>query len=232
MAKPCYFQGCENRGTTKEHIPPRAFFPAHKRNQLLTVPSCAAHNGDKSGDDQYALAHICINASPASDSREIFMNRIARQLDFNNEALRLMLRKDAIDLENGVVAYAVDSARLDHFFTALSCGIVYNVCGAQLPSNYGIGHVYHNFHDESQSPEEAMLHTGLLEFYGDDREEDLLKVLDFGQAKTLNETIYSARIFGFPNFGSSITIVHRFFGTFRVTSMLTNRVAATDRTNV
>jgi len=80
------------------------------------------------------------------------MSRIARQLDFNQEALRVVLRKDAIDLENGVVAYAVDLARLDRFFTALSCGIVYNACTKQLPDNYGIAHVYHNFHDEAQSP--------------------------------------------------------------------------------
>jgi|GEM_PF-2755156 len=71
-----------------------------------------------------------------------------------------------------------------------------------------------------------MLHAGLLEFYGDDREEGVLDVLNFGQVKTLNETIYSARIFGLPDFRSSITVVHRFFGAFRVTSMLTNRVAA------
>jgi len=153
------------------------------------------------------------------------MSRIAPQLGFNREALRATLRKDAIDLENGAVAYAVDQARLDRFFTALSCGIVYNACAKQLPSNYGVGHVYHNLHTEGLSTEEAMLHAELLDFYRDDREEDLLGVLNFGQAETLNETVYSARIFGLPDFRSSITVVHRFFGTFRVTSMLTNRMA-------
>jgi len=61
-----------------------------------------------------------------------------------------------------------------------------------------------------------MLQAGLLDFYSDKREKDLLGVLNFGQAETLNETIYSARIFGFPDFGSSITVVHRVLGTFRV----------------
>ena len=48
-----------------------------------------------------------------------------------------------------------------------------------------------------------------------------MAVLDFGGVKALNTTIYSAKIFGIPDFKSSITGVYNFFGVFRVTSMLT-----------
>jgi hypothetical protein len=40
----CYYQGCSQRGHTKEHIPPGSFFPKDQRNQLLTVTSCELHN--------------------------------------------------------------------------------------------------------------------------------------------------------------------------------------------
>ena len=86
---PCYYRGCTQAGTTKEHIPPRAFFPTNLRNQLLTVKSCPKHNNDKSGDDTYVLAHICLNASPNVEARSVFLERVKPQLAFNGDALYL-----------------------------------------------------------------------------------------------------------------------------------------------
>jgi hypothetical protein len=44
--------------------------------------------------------------------------------------------------------------------------------------------------------------------------------MQFGEPNTKNERIYTVTVFGIPGFKSSITIVHEFFGTFKVTSML------------
>jgi hypothetical protein len=52
----CYYQLCTRNPDTKEHIPPKSFFPIDQRNQLLTVPSCEEHNNEKSSDDTYVLA--------------------------------------------------------------------------------------------------------------------------------------------------------------------------------
>jgi hypothetical protein len=49
-----------------------------------------------------------------------------------------------------------------------------------------------------------------------------MDILEFGDPDTKNENIYKVTIFGLPEFKSSITIVHEFFGKFKVTSMLTN----------
>jgi hypothetical protein len=56
----CY--ACDARATTREHVPPRGVFPKWKdslgkdlRRALITVPSCAQHNTDKSPDDEYFL---------------------------------------------------------------------------------------------------------------------------------------------------------------------------------
>src|ERR1700733_5939004 len=76
----CYYQGCLERATTMEHIPPASFFPKDQRNQLLTVPSCERHNNKKSTEDVYILAHICMNSSPSNRSREIFTKSIVPQL--------------------------------------------------------------------------------------------------------------------------------------------------------
>jgi hypothetical protein len=52
---------CDEPATTKEHVPPKCFFPEQKdtpkgldyRRNLITVPSCDEHNCKKSGDDEY-----------------------------------------------------------------------------------------------------------------------------------------------------------------------------------
>ncbi|KAB0675087.1 hypothetical protein F3X87_19200 [Aeromonas caviae] len=217
----CYFQGCTETGITREHIPPRSFFPDGEKDQLLTVKSCEKHNNAKSKDDLYVLAQICMNASPSNRAREVFMNKVAPQLEFNNGALRKKLAEGAVPLDNGAVKYKVDVERLDDFFTALSCGIIYKSCGSSLPANYKISHIYHNFRSEADS-ETREIENAINTYYSGKP----MDIMEFGDPDTKNERIYTVTIFGIPKFQSSITIVHRFFGVFKVTSMLTRVVAA------
>jgi hypothetical protein len=216
----CYFQGCSQRGQTREHIPPKSFFPKDQRNQLLTVASCELHNNAKSSDDIYVLAHICMNASPSNKSREIFMQSVVPQLEYNGEALRKTLVTGAVPQHSGAVGYKVDKARFDRFFSALSYGIVYKACGGSLPAQYRTGHVYHNFKDKAASPKEEALEKAILDSYSGEP----MAFMNFGRVNALNTTVYSVKVFGIPGFKSSITIVHDFFGVFRVTSMLTRYI--------
>jgi hypothetical protein len=158
----CYYQGCSRPGTNKEHIPPKSFFPKDQRNQLLTVRSCGLHNNEKSSDDIYVLAQILMNASPSNRSREVWKQSVLPQLDYSGEALRKTLASGAIPLPSGAVRYKVDTARVDGFFNALSCGIVFKACGERLPVQYSIEHVYHNFCDPEETPEEKELKNHLL----------------------------------------------------------------------
>lgn len=212
----CYFHGCAEKGRTKEHIPPKAFFPNDQREQLITVRSCKGHNTDKSGDDLYALAQICLNSSPRNRAREIFMKCIAPQLGYNEDAFRRLLIRDSEPLEDGAVKYRVDVHRLDRFFDALSCGLIFHVAKDQLPESYSMRNIYHNLIDESLSPEEEQLIASMEQFY----ESETPDILQFGEAQLQNEDIYIAQIFGIAGFQSSITIIHLFYGHFKVTSML------------
>lgn len=215
---PCYYKGCNQNGTTKEHIPPKSFFPKDQRDQLLTVPSCELHNNAKSSDDVYVLAQICMNASPSNRSREIFIGSVVPQLGHNGEALRKLLLKDAVSLQNGAVRYKVKVERFDRFFTALSCGIIYKAFKKSLPDNFDINHIYHDFEDSNESIEMKELKQMMLQLCANKS----MGNMNFGRVDALNKTIYSVKAFGTPNFESSITVAHVFFGIFRVTSMLTN----------
>lgn len=215
----CYFQGCNEDGETKEHIPPRSFFPEGEKVQLLTVRSCKKHNNAKSVNDIYVLAHICMNASPNNRAREVFVNKVAPQLSYNNDALRKLLLNGAVQSVCGAVKYQVDHSRFDDFFTALSCGIVFKSCGSSLPVNYRHSHIYHNFLSDADDKLHALQDT-IGEFYSGEP----MGILEFGDPETKNERIYTVTIFGVPGFKSSVTLVHNFFGVFKVTSMLTNLV--------
>src|ERR1044071_5520468 len=57
--KKCYM--CDEPGSTKEHVPPRYFFPPGYRTQLATVPSCPVHNNANSLDVEYVCNVIALH---------------------------------------------------------------------------------------------------------------------------------------------------------------------------
>src|SRR5215472_11658377 len=181
----CYYQGCPRSGTTKEHIPPKSFFPKDQRNQLLTVKWCELHNIKKSSDDIYVLAQICMNASPSNRSREVWKQSVLPQLGYSGEALRKTLANNAIPLPSAAVMYKVDTARFDGFFNALSYGVVFKACGERLPAQYSIGHVYHSFRDPGETPEEKEFKKSLLSSYSGEP----MAVLEFGRVHALNTSV-------------------------------------------
>ncbi|MCZ2442845.1 MAG: hypothetical protein LC101_03605 [Flavobacteriales bacterium] len=59
----CYM--CDLEKTSLEHVPPKCIFPESKdtngidfRKNLITVPSCVAHNTRKSGDDEFLMISL------------------------------------------------------------------------------------------------------------------------------------------------------------------------------
>ena len=86
----CYC--CEEIATTKDHIPPKCFFPEKKylssespnyRSQLITVPACSAHNNSRSKDDEYTAAMIVMNSK----------SNLALAM-FKSKWLRILLRRE------------------------------------------------------------------------------------------------------------------------------------------
>jgi hypothetical protein len=94
-----------------------------------------------------------------------------------------------------------------------------------LPAGYTTGHVYHNFKHENETSEEKVVEALVSSFYTGKP----MAALDFGRVNALNTTVYSVKLFGIPGFKSSITVVHDFFGVFRVTSMLSKQMVPVRR---
>ena len=70
MPDACYM--CDKPGTTKEHVPPKSFFPQGRRTNIWTVPSCPEHNIDNSRDVEYVRNAICIHYGTNTAAKEVF----------------------------------------------------------------------------------------------------------------------------------------------------------------
>lgn len=115
----CYL--CDEPAVGVEHVPPRCLFPKAKdlpagvdlRKNLITVPSCEAHNSEKSRDDVYFQNVItgcdCIN----NVGREHYRRQIRRQHKHSTSVIaRFAQRALTID---GRFGHKIEIERLDNF---------------------------------------------------------------------------------------------------------------------
>ena len=84
MARPktvetCY--ACDEPATTKEHVPPKSFFPEAHRDNLITVPSCALHNNANSLDVEYARNIISTSHGVNGVGQRHFIDKAMRSFD-------------------------------------------------------------------------------------------------------------------------------------------------------
>jgi hypothetical protein len=141
---------CDQPATTREHSPPRCFFPNKGAGlQLATVASCDSHNGKKSGDDIYVLAQICMNAARSGNlAQNIFLRSVAPQV-VEKEKFKTLLTAGSRAAGDGAVAYRVNLGRIDSFFDHLSAAMYW----AKFKESYAYAmrpmrHEYLNFISE------------------------------------------------------------------------------------
>lgn len=217
----CY--RCSALATTKEHFPPRCFFPKGSglNLQLRTVPSCKEHNNDKSNDDQYLLAHICMNASKGpSLPRDIFLRSISPQLE-RSVKFTSSLAEDAEHFSDGTSKYGVDVARFDNFFDHLSWAIYFDRYGQPFDeSNHSINHTYPTLHTDD--PEELKARSFLSGMIGE-FQKNYAKIISHFEAAKADASVYSNQIIAPIGSNGSITIIHTFYGLFEAVSMLSRK---------
>ena len=141
----CYM--CDAQPTSVEHVPPKCLFPAQKdlppgvvlRHQLITVPSCDAHNGAKSKDDLY-LQYALVFAIPTNViGRNHFAAAVRRRIDERPALATAMMENPqpvvAVDKATGIaertVAVDIDRARLDGVLEHVGRGLHFHHFGTQ-----------------------------------------------------------------------------------------------------
>lgn len=124
----CYM--CEAEETSVEHAPPKCLFPERKdvpdgtdyRINLITVPSCDAHNSLKSRDDEYLLQALAGSYTSSQVGLTQFITKVSRAFDRNpskassfiNRSEPVLLKRNAADEWEQGAEVIVEAERLDH----------------------------------------------------------------------------------------------------------------------
>jgi hypothetical protein len=216
--KVCYY--CGEPATTREHAPPKCFFPPKANLQLKTVPSCEKHNNTKSGDDQYLLTHICMNAGAGDNlPKKIFLNSVVPQLEFS-EKFRRMIAHGSQALPGGAVRYKVDLKRFDAFFDGLCHALYFDRYARRIdPANHGLSHIYLSLpSDDAAEVARRDFLNNFLKFFFETSE----WMITHYEAAKQADVVYQNKIIDPSRAGlGSVTIAHTFYGIFNVVSLLT-----------
>lgn len=151
MADVCYF--CDAPATTKEHVPPACLFPERKdssdgvdyRKNLITVPSCDAHNSQKTKDDEYLLLILVHGYLNNKAGRDHFNSKVVRALSRRPAMLVALYGTQTPVTVDGELTVSVDIDRV-RFNNALE-----RVCQGLCVNQYG-----------KRWPKEIEIHTPLL----------------------------------------------------------------------
>ncbi|NTV05452.1 MAG: hypothetical protein HGA59_02955 [Chlorobiaceae bacterium] len=139
---------CNEEGTTKEHVPPKCLFPEAKdvegdknyKINLITVPSCEAHNTAKSKDDVYLLFFLAANIVSNDVSKQHFSTKIIRAVQRAPHVFAEFAKKNTpvmLKGEDGKVihtaAIEIDRDRFESAITHIAHGIYYHKYNSSFP---------------------------------------------------------------------------------------------------
>jgi hypothetical protein len=123
----CYLCGNSNP-TTRDHVPPKGFFPEPRPSNLITVPCCAPCNNASSKDDEAVRTWFCaaIGATPAGEwiLKEKGMTRseaFRESLLSSMRDTKLLTDKDGLI---DVASYSMDWNRIERFVLRVTKGLL------------------------------------------------------------------------------------------------------------
>ena len=128
--KKCYF--CGGEATTREHTPPKCFFPENTRKNLITVPSCPQHNNGKSGDDEYF--RMMVIGAVWNDLPESIQETIVRSVK-RKPKLAMGIITKSVPKKGGCFTYDSDAERTYRVIESIARGLLYHEHNKIIPSN-------------------------------------------------------------------------------------------------
>lgn len=124
----CY--ACSALATDKEHVPARCFFPSGRRRNLLTVPSCPAHNGVRSKDVEYVRNIIVCLGGLNPVGKEMF--KPARRSFEGSDGLLFQSLGGMRPLGDGRGIFRIDLPRLYRVMDGLAGAIYFSQSGVSI----------------------------------------------------------------------------------------------------
>lgn len=140
---PCIYCG-SRPGNTRDHVPPRSFFPSPFPQDLLTVPSCKECNAKFSKDEEYVrtiLASSWDRENEDTPARTLFDTKVRRALEYSGPLLRRVadsMKLVEIRTPAGIYlgrrpAFLLDMPRFKRVMEKIARGLHYCETGIFLP---------------------------------------------------------------------------------------------------
>ena len=119
----CYM--CDSPASSNEHAPPKCIFPEQKdtpsgnnyRKNLITVPSCNAHNTARSKDDEYLLHALAASITSNDVGLNQFLTKVRRALERNPKLVSSLPIGETPSFN-----YVTESGQLDEAFPVIADG--------------------------------------------------------------------------------------------------------------
>ena len=131
----CYECGIplDQESLTKEHVPPKCFFPKSDKASLITVPSCVEHNGGKSNDDEYLLQMISIQIQANEKGQNIAQEKAIRSMlrnkkrtkEFANNANIVYVDENKNGQLRPTFAFKFDADKYNNSISSICKGLYY-----------------------------------------------------------------------------------------------------------
>jgi hypothetical protein len=132
----CYM--CEEASSTREHVPPRSFFPAEFRTDLWTVPSCPQHNHANAKDVEYVRSIFALNASTNQLARQLVGGPIKRSWAgsprLKSQTFKRWVPAILAGQKTGIVE--ADFTRVENVTYAIAYGIYYRDFKQRFPGTW------------------------------------------------------------------------------------------------
>ena len=117
LKQACVFCGIRP-GVTRDHVPPRKFFPASRRANLVTVPACHECNAESQSDEDYFLTAAMFSyAGKRRDGALVRTERISPMLSQDRGlAIRIAqsFRTGIVSTPRGLILPNRSVLRFDH----------------------------------------------------------------------------------------------------------------------
>ncbi len=125
----CYM--CGENARSKEHVPPKAFFPGNSgknyRNNLITVPSCDLHNLGKSNDDEYILFVLSSAFRTNKVAEDLFGNKVMKALARNPALVSHFNNAYEVSVGNKkTMGFHIDRDRFDKAISAIAMALYFH----------------------------------------------------------------------------------------------------------
>jgi hypothetical protein len=160
---------------TRDHVPPRSFFPTPPPPDLITVPSCEKCNAGFQGDEEYARFVLTVDDhAHGNEDRNALLPKV----------LRFSARRESRNILSGFYSslgwgyrpnpgghialrkqhYTIDVGKLDRFAKRIVKGLFCHEKGFRLPSDYHVNAIHHARRENLDADGQEFVESILQEF--------------------------------------------------------------------